>query len=36
MRKALDAGVLRDVMISVVLGIGGALALIAAIYALNH
>ena len=36
MRKALDGGVLRDVIIAVVLGVGGALGLIAAIYALNQ
>ena len=36
MRKALDGDVLRDVTISVMVGAGGAVALLAFIYSLNH
>jgi hypothetical protein len=36
MRKALDGGVVRDVMIAVFIGAAGAVGLIAAIYVMNQ
>lgn len=36
MRKALDGGVLRDVMVSVIIGVGGAIMLMALIFSLNQ
>ena len=36
MRNALDGGALRDVMISVFIGVGGALALIVTLCSMNQ
>gem|GEM_PF-3493329 len=36
MRKAIDATELRDVMISVIIGIGSAIALLALLYSRNQ